>query len=474
LAIETLECRLVLSGSQIDGATWYHEPDGNQYAIISFDELGPSATTQPSRNDQFVPPNASDADVGGYFSGNSMPMFNDFDIETQQIAGFIQSTYLFAGSSPSSIGHDGRPPAAKLLDAPWNGDILSTGLGPLLDENDVAGAAGAVLRLNLVASGAFESLRDRLIDSQVTLNDVKQSSSLTGEFRVGLIVSRPFDEPIEIEIASAGGISRAETLGAGGDSTAEMSFSASAPLTSTDDAASSKTVSEGGSIPLEAIVANVGSGDVAADDGAAIVDWIPKRGESFSTAATADVELIGELARAVAFETIDGEPAPFIYAASESRGGYAVTGEYAIVASGHLMAFPRHELFAGALGDSADDLASRSAANRVELPLAQTAAWFLAALPWTSDDSDLPGDAVADAGRAEAFSRFGEADAVEERLDVAGRSRVWLAAMPVLAVLAAERIVASKKKRERDADRPAKSNSPRAGVCSLGGRARCR
>ena len=453
LAIETLENRLVLSGSQIDGEIWYLEPDGSQYAVISFDDFGPSATAPSQRDDRFSVEQAWETGIAGNSIVSDTPIFHGFE---QHSFVDIGVPPLWKNSSLPSVKDDVlRPPFAELLGTSWFNDVSSVGLGPLLGANDLT--ISAVTPKPVIAdSGTFDSLHDRFADSQFTLNNIKHSHGISSEFRVGLIIARPFDERIEVDFISATGASRTESHGAGSESNAETTLLASAPSTSTEIATSSKPLSEGGSIPLEAIVANVGSGDLAAeDDGVVIVDWTPKRGESNAATATADVELIGELARAVVFETIDGEPAPLVYAATESRGGHVITGEYAIAASGHLMAFPRHEHLAGHFGDSAEGIANRSASNFQGMPLSQTAAWFLAALPWTANDTEVPNDVVADSGRAEAFSRFGEADRNNDRFEGTGHSRIWLAAMPVLAVLAAERVVAAKKKREREAERTA-------------------
>ena len=135
LAIETLENRLVLSGSQIDGAIWYLEPDGSQYAVISFDDFGPSATAPSQRDDRFSVEQAWETGIAGNSIVSDTPIFHGFE---QHSFVDIGVPPLWKNSSLPSVKDDVlRPPFAELLGTSWFNDVSSVGLGPLLGANDL-------------------------------------------------------------------------------------------------------------------------------------------------------------------------------------------------------------------------------------------------------------------------------------------------------------------------------------------------
>jgi hypothetical protein len=217
LAIETLENRLVLSGSQIDDAIWYLEPDGGQYAVISFDEFGPSATTPSQPDDRFGVEQVWVTGIAGNSIVSNTPVFHG--VEQHSFADFGLPSLWTNSALPSVNDKVLRPPFAELPGTSRFNDISSVGLGTLLGANDLTVSA-VTPKPGIADSGTFDSLHDRLVDSQFMLNNIKQSHGTSSEFRVGLIIARPFDEPIEVDFISATGSSRTESHSVGGDSNA--------------------------------------------------------------------------------------------------------------------------------------------------------------------------------------------------------------------------------------------------------------
>jgi hypothetical protein len=64
-------------------------------------------------------------------------------------------------------------------------------------------------------------------------------------------------------------------------------------------------------------------------------------------------------------------------------------------------------------------------------------------------DATPEGVPPADAARNEAFSQWGDDETNEPRAMAADQSNRWLDATPILLVLACERVVAAKKKRQQ-------------------------
>jgi hypothetical protein len=203
--------------------------------------------------------------------------------------------------------------------------------------------------------------------------------------------------------------------------------------------------SEGGAIPIEAIVANVAGESIplVGDEGA-VADWTPKPTDAEQLTATKGPAIAGELARAVAFETLEGEAAPIVYAASPGSGGPAVPGPHlamltgypALVASNERTQVAANRELRGQVGESAIQALGRK--DRLDIEPGSSI-WHLARADWSGADVDPVDEAFATA--------FSLLDANEEpEQEKATRSRLWLAAMPVLAVLTAERIASIRKK----------------------------
>jgi hypothetical protein len=336
----------------------------------------------------------------------------------------------------------------SLLDSPFDGPFT---LSPLVRDS-------ITTLLDSDSSASWRVLLDRIPTDNVDLATVVVGDAGLGAFRFAIAARPDADDFI------------GHILGVTGD---DASFQVAE-----SNGESLNVESEGGEIPIGQLVGTVQpiSGSAEAPPllatGSAAAQATLDSGPDHAAPATEDIS--GELARAVAFEVIDGEVVPIVYAAADGSGGYSVTGRHVAstadtghrptivpVAGPATAAAVEHPAARSTAGTRIAAAANRPAAVQdalhgnpgVHEQLLQLAAAnltpgrsaTLGTLP--ADDPPLNIDGASDAARTDAFSQWGATDA--ERLEREDGSHAWLAAAPLLAVLAAERLVARKVKRNQ-------------------------
>ncbi len=172
-----------------------------------------------------------------------------------------------------------------------------------------------------------------------------------------------------------------------------------------NNSAPNSASANGGAIDLAALVNSIDDSPIHAATTGRLAN--PGQASATSVAAAPDESISGELARAVLFEVLDAEAAHFAYAAT------AAGSEHLAVRRDDNSSHMKHAL-----------VSTRGSA--------QAAAY----------DRSPHADLRADRSRAAAFAQLGGAS---EEPEVA--SHAWLAATPLLAVLAAERLAALQRKR---------------------------
>jgi hypothetical protein len=241
--------------------------------------------------------------------------------------------------------------------------------------------------------------------------------------------------------------------------------------TNSPSASSHSLNSEGGEVPIAQLVKTVGEAHPVVAAHSPTNNAAGQTNDSTGT-VLAGAGISGELARAVAFEMIEGPGAPIAYAASRDGQQHLATQQ----ASDTNTAESHAQTIAAAGSHSttisaylqlplATTAARKAAANSVARPamlhqgadLIRLAALvhaadqsFSFAAPWVAAADEFNevafDQASLDAARDNAFSQWGDvpdADLAEEQETHHG----WLAATPFLAVLAAERYVSRKQKR---------------------------
>ena len=206
---------------------------------------------------------------------------------------------------------------------------------------------------------------------------------------------------------------------------------------------------EGGMIPIQQIVGELAGETIAATT----------TGEPMAPVDDA-AEITGELARVAVMELIQGEADP---AAPQPTADhtYLVTANDAAITPASTEA--RRDS-----GRTASQSAIKAFAEQAGLATSMIAPVnpvYLAAMAQAANDAfaavvgaDLTGrlgDAAlesvppANAARSEAFSQWGDDERNEPRAEAVDQSNRWLDATPILLVLACERVVAAKKKRQQ-------------------------
>ena len=222
--------------------------------------------------------------------------------------------------------------------------------------------------------------------------------------------------------------------------------------------------SEGGEISIESLVDEIeNTPDLVASENQrfAATRAAAEAPVEADATALADAGISGELARAIVFEVLDGESAPVVYAAT----GHAVAPSTSV-------AVITDAVYRPATFHDGRSRAHR-AANGWTAMASDNFRTGVAEVPGTVRSDGSPVDAAAlaagatsAAGRSEVFSQWGNGD--QDRLERDDGSYAWLAASPLLAVLAAERLLAARDKRnQRDqADAgPREFTSPPRGAC---------
>jgi hypothetical protein len=435
LAIESLEQRLALTTPYVDSDIYFVD-NPFEYVTVPQDDAGISAAGGISADD--------DASSVGLFDqlplGNYQLQFTDRSNLFGNSGFILNSTNSqVADSLVTNRGHVG--PTTPALDFAFDVrpkiENLLAGFGASLVKTSTASDVVAFVVRPTESVDAFIE-RAQIVGS--VLSHYQDAVGSLASLR--LVVSHGDDQAISMSFESWLKLEESDDAG--------QLFVSGTPNAA--DEAPAALDSEGGPIPIEALVANVAGENVPlVGDAGAVVDWSPKSAGAEPVAAATGPAIAGELARAVAFEMIDGEAAPIVYAASTGSGGHAVTGQYVVTSTGHpALVAPNEQALAAAgnershstarVADSANQSLARKDRRGIE---PGSSAWYLAAANWSGFVDNSADDAFTTA-----FSELGMEE--EAEAEKAARPQLWLAAMPVLAVLAAERIASSKKKSNVD------------------------
>jgi hypothetical protein len=549
LAIESMESRLLLSGTQLDYTIWNLDSLQANYAVISqggtlprapsSTSSGGRATGAPVDVDWVVVPGMtlSPADAA------ALSYRHYRDAMSQGVVDFQQSSALFqewqAGFSADPTGpaaaiyavgirYPSPPPAIGGLGDPISvGGTLSTdttfSLNPTVDlivprstipsldprgtqhGTAVAGLIGTATSPNSIGvngssftvysgSGIFtEDLHLREV-VHGGLGDlyVKGSTSLdvVGEWDSGIsgqeVVVSVIDSGVEdrhIDLDDFGVFTPRSNDAPGSifvDTGPDADIGLTEVVTNADADVNGQLASndsEGGEISIHSLIDIENSPDLAGPENKRIAAWdagtdAPTPAAEDQT-APADEEVTGELARAIVFDVIDGQSPPVLYAAVDSANGDATSEEYvgpvAGVAAGPASATMYRQTADGAAGrPAAASATTAAAADSASRPPSVIGDWSRvrgAANAWLTTASAAVRAAIAEVAAAvpgggspihaaprdltdrnEAFSQWGTGDQISPQRK---GSYTILAASPLLALLAAERLLAAREKRHQ-------------------------